>query len=99
MFFIKTTRTLIVVYKGAMYRVCGSRLDPNFGVWPAVGKDFYLQLRSEKMHVLAVFIDKYLRPCSCSSPNFRAIKTYKNPKSTKKVKPSKYKRLKYRPSL
>ena len=36
-----------------MYRVCGLRLGPNFGVWPAAGKNFYLWLTVEKMRAFA----------------------------------------------
>ena len=46
---------------GRIYRVCGLRLGPNFGVQPATGKNFYLRLTVEKMCAFTVFTQKYLR--------------------------------------
>ena len=46
---------------GGIYRVCGLRLGPNFGVRPATGKNFYLRLTVEKMCAFTVFTQKYLR--------------------------------------
>ena len=36
------------------FRVCGWRLGPNFGVWPAADKIFHLQLMLEKMRAFVV---------------------------------------------
>ena len=44
---------------GDMYRVCSLQLGPNFGVQPATGKNFYLQLMVEKMSAFSVFTDKF----------------------------------------
>ena len=52
-----------------MYRVFGLRLGPNFGVWPAADKNFYLWLTVEKILALAVFTKKYLRSCGCAATN------------------------------
>ena len=34
-----------------LYRVCGFRLGPNFGVRPVVGKNFYLPITTEKLEI------------------------------------------------
>ena len=57
---------------GAMSRVCGLRLAPDLGVRPAAGKKIYLLLAIEKMHFLAAFTKKYLRPYSCRATDFTA---------------------------
>ena len=57
---------------GVKYRVCSLVLGPNFVVLLAAGKNFYLPSTVEKMHVFAVFKDKYLRIYGCSDTNFTA---------------------------
>ena len=48
--------------KGAIYKLCGLQLASNSQVRLTAGKNFYLPYTVEKMHVFAVFGDKYLRP-------------------------------------
>ena len=43
-----------------VYRVCGLRLGPNFGVRPTTGKNSYLSLTVKKMVALTIFTEKYL---------------------------------------
>ena len=64
-----------------MYRVCGLRLGPNFVLWLAADKNFYLWLTVEIMHAFAVFSDKYLRPYGCSDTIFAVTVNCTNPKS------------------
>ena len=63
-----------------MYRVCGSRLDPNLGVRPAADKEFYLRLTFEKMNASAAFSEKYFRPYGCSDTNFTAAVSIADPR-------------------
>ena len=64
-----------------MYSVCVLWLWSNYGVWPAADKKCYLQLTVEKMHVFAVFTDKYLRPYGCNDSNFTAAVNCVNSKT------------------
>ena len=50
---------------GGIYRVCGLRLGPNFGMRLTAKKNFYLRLTVEKIDPFAVFSEKYLRSYGC----------------------------------
>ena len=67
--------------KEVMYRVCGLRLDPNFVVQLAAGKNFYLRLAVERMGAFEVITKKYLQTYSWSSNNITAAANYTNPKT------------------
>ena len=47
---------------GVMFRVCGLRMGPKFGVRLAAESNLYLRLVAEKILAFAVFIKKYLPP-------------------------------------
>ena len=64
-----------------MQRVCGLRLGPNFEVRVTAGKNFYLWLTFEKMHVLAVSMEKYLWSYGCSGTSFTSAVNCTNPKT------------------
>ena len=52
----------------------------EFVVPVAADKNFYLRLTVEKMHVLAVFSDKYLQLWGCSNTSYTAMVNCANPK-------------------
>ena len=64
-----------------MYRVCGLRLGPNFGMWLTGGRNFYLPLMAEEMHAFVVFTDKCLRSYGCSGTNLMATVNCTSPKT------------------
>ena len=64
-----------------MYRVCGSRLYPNFGVWSVADNNFYLRITVDEMDTLEVFTHKHLRLRGCKCTIFTAVVYYKNPKT------------------
>ena len=64
-----------------MYRVCGLRMGPKFGVKSAAGKNIYLRLTVEKMRAFAAFTKKYLRPYGWSGSIFTAATNYTNLKT------------------
>ena len=66
---------------GVIYRVYGLRLGSNFVVRLASDKNFYLRLTAEKLHVFAIFNDKYLQPYGCSDTNVTATVNCTNPKT------------------
>ena len=70
----------------AMHRVYGLRLVSNFGVRPAVDKNFNLRLTVENMDAVAVFTEKYLQPCNSSGINFTADVNCTNPKTEMQTK-------------
>ena len=69
-----------------MYRVYGLRLGPNFEVWPAGDKHFYLRLIFEKMIAFAFFTENNLWPYGCSGTNFTATGNCTNSKTEMQTK-------------
>ena len=63
--------------RGHLHFATGS----EFVVPVAADKNFYLRLTVEKMHVLAVFSDKYLQLCGCSNTSYAAMVNCANPKT------------------
>ena len=68
---------------GVMYRVCALQMGANVAVQLAAEKNFYLRLTVEKIHVFAVFNNKYLRPYGCIDTKITATVNCTNPKTEK----------------
>ena len=67
--------------QGAVYKVYGLRLGPNFEVRLTAENNFYLRLTAEKMHAFGVFAEKYLRLYGYNGTNFTATVNCTNPKT------------------
>ena len=68
-----------------MYRVCGLRQGPNFGMRLTAVKNFYLRLAIEKIHAFAVFTEKYLRSYDCGGTKFTATVKCTNAKTEMQI--------------
>ena len=56
---------------GHVYRPSSFWLGPNYVVWLAAEKNFYLWLTVEKMHAFALFNNRYVQLSGCSNINLR----------------------------